>query len=164
LGTAGFLVPSPPMSKKKRPGRREIEQILRDPELPHNQIIHIPGVLYFPPKVLGQLKEFCEYNECTPGELVVGALKLQLPRWDDFYEFVMTPLKPGEPEVWPEDPMFALACVAFLHFARLFIKMMEDPDAIDATLEQLKRDAPADWSFRSPESKDDQADWWKEEE
>jgi hypothetical protein len=147
--------------KKKRPGRRQIERMLSDPELPHNQIMQIPGVLYFPPKVLGDLHKFLEYNECTPGELVVGALKRQLPRWDEFYEFVTTPLKPGEPEVWPEDPLFALACVAFLHWIRTFHKLMEDPDAMDATLEQLKKDAPADWVFSSPEADDDQADWWK---
>jgi hypothetical protein len=126
--------------------------------------MQIPGVLYFPPKVLEDLHKFLEYNECTPGQLVAGALKLQLPRWKKFYKFVMTPLKPGEPEIWPEDPMFALACVAFLHWVRLFNKMMKDPDAIDATLEQLKKDAPADWSFRSPESDDDQSDRWKADE
>jgi hypothetical protein len=73
----------------------------------------------------------------------------------------MTPLKPGESEDWPEGPMFALACVAFLHWMRTFNKMMKDPDAIDATLEQLKKDVPADWSFRSLdelEDDDDQAD------
>ena len=150
----------------KKANDRQIERMLSDPTLPHNQIVRIPAVLYFPPKVLGDLQQFLEYNECTPGELVFGALKLQLPHWDEFYEFVMTPLKPGESEDWPEDPMFALACVAFLHWIRTFNKLMKDPDAIDATLEQLKKDAPGDWSFRSLEEleDDDQADWWKEQE
>jgi hypothetical protein len=152
------------MSKKKRPGRREIARILSDPDLPHNQILHIPGVLYFPPKLLEVLHAFLEYNEFTPGQLVAGALKMQLPRWKQFYKFVMTPLKQGEPVVWPEDPMFALACVALVHWTRTFHKIMEDPANIDATLEQLKKDAPADWSFNSIEEledDDDQADWWK---
>jgi hypothetical protein len=38
---------------------------------------------------------------------------------------------------------------------------------MDAALKQLKKDAPADWSFRSIEElkKDaDQADWWKRSE
>jgi hypothetical protein len=148
----------------KEANRRKIKRMLLDPDLPHNQILQIPAVLYFPPKVLEDLNKFLEYNECTPGQLVYGAMKLQLPRWDDFYNFVMTPLKPGESGEWPEDPMFALACVAFLHWIRTFNKMMEDPDAMDATLEQLKKDAPADWSFRSPESEDEPADWWKSKE
>jgi hypothetical protein len=89
------------------------------------------------------------------------ALKLQVPRWKKPYKFVMTPLKPGEPDVWPEDQMFALACVVVVHWMRTFHKLMEDPDAIDATLEQLKKDAPPDWVFRSTEEledDDDQAD------
>jgi hypothetical protein len=100
--------------------------------------------LYFPPELLEDLHKFLEYNECTPGQFVIGALKMQLPRWKKVYKFVMTPLKLGEAEVWPEDPMFALACVVVVHCMRTFNKMMKAPDAIDATLEQLKKDAPAD--------------------
>jgi hypothetical protein len=147
----------------KKSDRREIARILSDPNLPHNKFLQIPGVLYFPSKIVKDLEEIREYNEYTYGQIVAWALKMQLPRWNKFYKFVMTPHKPGEPIVWPENPMFALACVAFVHGIRTFNKMMKDPDAIDATLEQLKKDAPADWSFRSLEEldDDDQADWWK---
>ena len=154
------------MNEKRRARHRKIARILSDPDLPHHQMLQIPGVLYFPPKLLEDLHKFLEYNECTPGQLVAGAFKLQLPRWKKFYKFVMTPLKPGEPVEWPEDPMFALACVALVHWIKTFNKMMEDPGAIDATLEQLKKDAPAEWSFHSIEEleDDDQSDWWKREE
>jgi hypothetical protein len=49
---------------------------------------------------------------------------------------------------------------------RTFHKLMEDPEAMDATINQMKKDAPADWSFHSIEEleDDDQADWWKTEE
>jgi hypothetical protein len=152
--------------KKRRRSRKDIAAILSDPDLPHNQFMQIPGVLYFPRKIVEDLEEIREYNEYTYGQLIAWALKLQLPHWKKFYKFVMTPLKPGEPVVWPENPMFALACVAFIHWIRTFNKMMKDPDAMDATLEQLKKDAPSDWSFRSIEEldDDDQADWWKGEE
>lgn len=152
---------------KKKANRREIARILSDPALPHNQFMQIPGVLYFPAKIVKDLEEIRVYNEYTYGQLVAWAFKMQLPRWNKFYKFVMTPFKPGEPKVWPEDPMFALACVALVHSVRTFTKMMKDPEAIDATLEQLKKDAPADWSFRSLEDlkkDDDPADWWKAEE
>src|ERR1700760_3244209 len=96
--------------------RRQIERILSDPDSPHSQIMQIPEVLYFPPKRLGDLQLLLEYNECSPGQLVLGALTMQLQHWDEFYELVITPLKPGESEEWREDPMFALACVAFLHW------------------------------------------------
>jgi hypothetical protein len=150
----------------KKATRREIARMLSNPDLPHNQMLQIPGVLYFPPQLLEDLHKFLEYNECTPGQLVFGALQLQVPRWRKLYKFVMTPLKPGEPDVWPEDPMFALACIVVVHWMRTFHKMMENPAAINATLEQLKKDAPADWSFRSLEEleDDDQADWWKADE
>jgi hypothetical protein len=55
----------------KKPDRRQIERMMSDPDLPHNQIVRIPAVLYFPPKVLEDLQQFLEYNECTPGELVL---------------------------------------------------------------------------------------------
>jgi hypothetical protein len=108
------------------------------------------------------LKELCEYNEYTPGRLMAGAFKAQEARWEEFVEEVMTPLKPGESEAWPEDPLYCLVCVATLHFVRTFIKLCEDPDALD----QLKKDAPADWSFGSIEElgEFDQADWWKADE
>jgi hypothetical protein len=143
--------------------RRKLERMFEQGRMPHEEIVQIPAVLYFPPDVLEQLNEFCEYNEYTPGQLVAWAIKLQIPHWDEFYTFVTTPLKPGESEDWPEDPLFALACVAFLHWIRTFIKLCEDPDAFD----QMKKDAPAAWSFGSIEElddDDDQADWWKSDE
>ena len=72
----------------------------------------------------------------------------------------MTPLKPGESKAWPEDPLYCLACVTMLQFIRTFIKMMEDPIAFA----QMRKDAPAEWSFESIEPDNDQADWWKEGE
>jgi hypothetical protein len=111
----------------KKANRREIARILSDPDLPHNQLMWIPGVLYFPRKIVDDLEEIREYNEYTYDQLVAWAMKLQLPRWRKFYKFVMTPLKPGESEAWPENPMFALACVVFVHWIRTFNKMMEDP-------------------------------------
>lgn len=139
--------------------RQKIERMLKQGRNPHKEIAGIPAVLYFPPKILRQLNQFCEYNECTPGQLVAGAFKAQDARWEEFIEEVMTPLKPGESEAWPEDPLYCLACVAMLHFVRAFMKLCEDPDAF----EQMKKDAPADWSFRSIKELDDEpADCWKD--
>ena len=138
----------------------DIARLLRDPDLPYNQIVRIPAVLYFPPEVLGQLNDLCQLRELSPRQLIAEAFESQIAGWDQFCEEVMTPLKPGESESWPEDPLYALACVTPLHLMSTFVKMMEDPIGF----EQLKKDAPADWSFRSPEQDADPADWWKEDE
>lgn len=139
--------------------RRKIEQMLEQGRKPFQEMVQIPAVLHFPPEILEDLETIREYNEYTYGQLVAWAFKLQLPRWDEFYTYVMTPLQPGESTDWPKDPMFALACGAFLHFVRTFIKFCEDPDAFD----QMRKAAPVDWSLRSIEEleDDDQADWWK---
>jgi hypothetical protein len=69
----------------------------------------------------------------------------------------MTPLPPGKSELWPDDPLYALACVAMLHFARVLIKMVDEPEAF----EELKKPAPAEWSFSSVQDEPDPAGWWK---
>jgi hypothetical protein len=55
--------------------------------------------------------------------------------------------------------LYALVCVAMLHFARSFVLMVEDL----AAFKEMKANAPADWSFSSAEEQDeeDAADWWK---
>jgi hypothetical protein len=75
---------------------------------------------------------------------------------------VLTPLAPGEIEVWPEDPLDLLARVVALHAVRLLIKWYENP----AGFEEDKKLAPAEWSFCSAKDLDDDepADWWKLEE
>jgi hypothetical protein len=144
----------------KLPKRRKtIARLLSDPELPHHQIVKIPAVLYFPADVLEQLNEFCSLRQLTPAQLMAEAFKRQESRWEQFVDEVMTPLEPGESEAWPEDPLYCLACVATIHFTRTFVKMIEDPIGF----EQMKKDAPADWSFGAYEAADP-ADWWKEEE
>ena len=40
---------------------------------------------------------------------------------------MLTPLAPGEIEVWPEDPLDLLARVVALNAVRLLIKWYEDP-------------------------------------
>jgi hypothetical protein len=76
----------------------------------------------------------------------------------------LEPLEPGEIEIWPEDPLNALARVVALHAIRLFIKSFEDP----AGYEEFKKQAPAEWSFRcldGPRDDDDQPrTWWQNAE
>jgi hypothetical protein len=143
--------------------RRKFVRYFRKDKL-LSQIPAIPAVLYFPPDVLGQLNELCNMRQLTVQQLMMEALKSQEYRFDQLIEEVMTPLKPGESTAWPEDPLYCLACVTLIQWIRTFNKMMEDPDAMDAALEQLKKDAPADWSFHPLEEIDDDdepADWWK---
>ena len=111
---------------KRRKNARMIQQ-----ELPHHEITRIPATLYFPPDVLGQLNELCELRRLTSGQLIAEAFKSQYARWDEFCKEIMTPLASGEREVWSEDPLYALACVAMLHFARALIKMVDEPDAFE---------------------------------
>jgi hypothetical protein len=144
----------------KKADRKKFAQYLREDKL-LSQIPAIPAVLYFPPEVLGQLNELCSMRQLTVHQLMTEALKSQETRFDQLIDEVMTPLKPGESTAWPEDPLYCLACVMLLQWMRLFVKMMEDP----AGFEQIKSDAPLEWSFRSPESDDEEpADWWKEDE
>ena len=77
-------------------------------------------------------------------------------------EEVLTPLEPGETEVWPEDPLDILARVVALYAMRLFGKSFFDP----VGYEEEKKHAPAEWSFCSAKDldEDEPADWWKESE
>jgi hypothetical protein len=145
----------------KKPDRRNFATFLRQDKM-MNAITAVPAVLYFPHTIVEQLNEFCRARQLSAQQLMVETLKSQEPRFDQFVEYVMTPRKPGEPPTWPEDPLYCLACGTMRHFARNFLMLNEDPVAF----EQMKKDAPADWSFRSIEEleDDDQADWWKEEE
>lgn len=125
--------------------------------------IAIPAVLYFPREVLGQLNELCHLRGLTPAQLILEAIKSQDNRFEQFIKEVWTPLKPGEPEIWPEDPLYSLASVLVLHLFRVLHQKLNDP----AGFEEFKKNAPSEWSFSSPEEQDDDpepADWWKEEE
>jgi hypothetical protein len=63
----------------------------------------------------------------------------------------MTPLAPGEPDIWPEDPLFCLASVAMVRLIRNFIMLTKDPTGF----EELVKNAPADWSFCSLEGQEE---------
>jgi hypothetical protein len=145
----------------KKADRRKLAALIRQHKM-LSSIVAIPAVLYFPPEVVEQLNELCRLRQLSPKQLITEAFKSQETRFDQFVEEVMTPLAPGESQAWPEDPLYCLACVMMLHFVRTFIKMMEDP----VGFEQMKKDAPAEWSFGSIEElgADDQADWWKADE
>jgi hypothetical protein len=141
---------------------RSSRATMNDPDLNRllemqEQLTSIPAVLYFPSDVLGQLHELCSLRQFTPHQLIDEALKSHSSRFEKFVEEIMTPLAPGEPEIWPEDPLYALACVTMLHFMRTFTMMMNHL----AGFEEPKAQAPANWSFSSVEERDDPADWWK---
>jgi hypothetical protein len=70
------------------------------------EIAAIPAILAFPPEIFTQLDELCELRGFTHHQLVVeAALSLQgQGRSEKIMEEVLTPLEPGETEVWPEDP------------------------------------------------------------
>jgi hypothetical protein len=110
-------------------------------------ITAIPAVLYFPHEVVEQLNELCRARQLTAQQLMAEVLKAQRPHFDRFIEDVLTPREPGEPPTWPEDPLYCLACGTMRHFARNFLMLMDDPIAF----EQMRKDAPADWSFGSIE-------------
>jgi hypothetical protein len=123
------------------------------------QIVAIPATLYLPSSVVAELSEICETLGYTPEQLVIEALRGQIEYWNEFYKYVMT--WPVEPQnlVWPEDPVFCLACVTTLHIKNNFARCSHDPVAFA----QLKADAPTEWSFSSLEKGEeiDDADWWK---
>jgi hypothetical protein len=124
------------------------------------QIVATPATLFFPASIVTELNEICETLGYTPQQLVVEALKRQVGYWEEFYEYVITTPENAEDFIWPEDPIFCLACVAAVHFIKSFTLCSHDPVA----LAELKEHAPAEWSFCSLEDKDqiDAADWWKE--
>jgi hypothetical protein len=123
------------------------------------QIVVIPATFYFPACIVAELKEICEVLGYTAEQLVIEALKDQIDHWDEFYQYVNTPPEKPEDFVWPEDPLFCLACVATVHFINSFTRCFHNPVAF----EQLEEHAPAEWSFRAFEEQDDldPADWWK---
>jgi hypothetical protein len=91
------------------------------------EIVAIPAILAFPPEVHAQLDQLCELCGFTHHRLVVEAVKSQQDRWKQISDEVLTPLAPGEIEVWPEDPLDLLARVVALHAMRLSHQRYEDP-------------------------------------
>ena len=110
-----------------------------------SDITSIPGTLYFTPEVFNQLNELCVLKRFTPTQLIVKAINSQEVRWEEFIAEVMHPLKPDEPEIWPEDPLYILARVLMVHLIRVFHKRLEDPSGFD----ELRKNAPAEWCFGS---------------
>ena len=110
-----------------------------------SDVTSVPGTLYFTPEVFDQLDELCALKRVTPTQLIVEAINSQGARWEEFIAEVMPPLKPGEPEIWPEDPLYILARVLMVHLIRVFHKRLEDP----AGFEELRKNAPAEWCFGS---------------
>src|ERR1700739_4684194 len=126
--------------------RRKLARLFQQDEV-ISGVVAVPAVLYFPREVWEQLNELCRLRQLSPGQLMAEAFKSQFPRFDQFVEEVMTPRNPDEPNVWPEDPLYCLACGTMRHFMRTFVKMVNDPVAF----QQMRKDAPADWSFRALE-------------
>ena len=65
----------------------------------------VPAILAFPPEIFAQLDELCELRGFTLHRLVVEAVKSRLDSWEQISDEVLTPIAPGEIEVWPEDPL-----------------------------------------------------------
>jgi hypothetical protein len=124
------------------------------------EIVATPAILFFPASTVVELNEICQALGYTPEQLLVEALKRQIGYWEEFYAYVRTAPENLEDFIWPEDPIFCLACVAAVHFIKSFTLCAHDPIAFA----ELKERAPAEWSFCSLEEKDqiDPADWWKE--
>ena len=91
----------------------------------------IPAILAFPPEIFAQLDELCEPRGLTHHRLVVEAVKSRQDRWKQISDGVLSPIAPGEIEVWPEDPLDLLARVVALHTMRLLIQRYEDPDGFE---------------------------------
>ena len=87
-----------------------------------SDVTSIPGTLYFTPEVFDQLNELCALKRLTPTQLIVEAINSQGARWEEFIAEVMIQLKPGESEIWPEDPLYILARVLMVHLIRVFTK------------------------------------------
>ena len=82
----------------------------------------IPAILAFPPEIFAQLDELCELRGFTHHRLVVEAVRSRQDRWKQISDEVLTPIAPGEIEVWPEDPLDLLARVVALHAMRLLVQ------------------------------------------
>jgi hypothetical protein len=93
------------------------------------EIVAIPATLYFPAVIVVQLNEICEESGYTPGQLIIKALKGQIYHWDKFYQYVTTPPERPEDFIWPEDPLFCLACATTVHFIDSFTQSAYDPIA-----------------------------------
>jgi hypothetical protein len=120
---------------------RELREITSD-------VTSIPGTLYFTPEIFDQLNELCVLEGLTPTQLIVEAFNSQRACWQEFITEVMIPLKPGEQEISTEDPLYILARVVMVHLIRTFHKRLEDP----AGFEELRKNAPVEWSFASIEN------------
>ncbi len=118
------------------------------------QIVALPATLFFPTKIVAQLHEICRMLGYTPAELVVKALKDQLNCWDKFYRDVNAPPEKPEDFTWPDDPLSCLASAATIHFINSFRRCIHNAVAFA----QLKENAPAEWSFRSFEERDEHND------
>jgi hypothetical protein len=68
------------------------------------------------------------------------AMRSQGSRWEKIAEELLSPLEPGEIDVWPEDPLDILARVIFFHAMRLFSKSFYDP----LGYEEEKKRAPTE--------------------
>jgi hypothetical protein len=123
------------------------------------EIATTPAALYLPREVCNQLTELCELRGWTPNRLIVEAINSQHDRFEQITLEVMTPLKPGEVEIWPEDPLYLLASVIAHYLMQRLLKSFTDP----AGFEEENRQAPAEWSFHSVEELDedepDESDW-----
>jgi hypothetical protein len=86
------------------------------------------------------LNKLSVLKRLTPTQLLVEAINSQGARWEEFIKEVMIPLKPGESEICPEDPLYILARVLMVHLIRVFHKRLEDP----AGFEELRKNAPAE--------------------
>jgi hypothetical protein len=105
----------------KKSNRSKLATLLRQDKI-LGTITAIPAVLYFPAEVVEQLNELCRLRQFTAKELMTEAFKSQRPRFDQFVEEVLAPLKPGESTTWPEDPLYCLAYGAMGHFTRSFLR------------------------------------------
>jgi hypothetical protein len=139
--------------------RLDPEQLPQELREITSNVTSIPGTLYFTPEVFDQLNELCVLKGTTPTQLIVQAINSQRARWEEFIAEVMIPLKPGEAEIWPEDPLYTLARVLMVHLIRVFHKRLEDP----AGFEEVRKNAPAEWCFGSikQQNEPEEADWWK---
>jgi len=97
--------------------REELPKELREIT---GDVTSIPGTLYFTPEIFDQLNALCVLNGLTRTQLIVEAFNSQRARWQEFIAEVMTPLKPREPEISPEDPLYILARVVMVHLIRVF--------------------------------------------
>src|SRR5262245_13856939 len=127
-----------------------------------SDVASIPGTLFLTPEIFDQLDELCILKGLTPTQLTVEAFNSQRARWQEFIAEVMIPLKPREPEIWSEDPLYILARVVMVHLIRVFHKRLEDA----AGFEELRKNAPPEWFFSSigEQNEADEADWWRSAE